>query len=144
MASLSPEEKVEFLVQLLATGEFTPDYDALAKIMGINTKSNAQHRLKAIVEADKRFTLQSSGGTTSVTDSGKAGNDKGTTDSAKKTGSARRGRKRTKAADLTDNDEESPSKAPKKDSIINIEDDEGAGGVDNGGSEEHIMNEDVI
>lgn len=130
MASLSPEEKVEFLLQVMATGEFAPDYDALAKVMGINNKSNAQRRLKAIVEADKRFILQSAGSSTSIKLSSKAGDAKETADVSKKTGSAKKGRKRTKAAGEA-NEDESPSKVAKKDQTVQVERDEVANGEGN-------------
>lgn len=144
MASLAPEDKIEFLIQLLATGEFAPDYDALAKTMGINNKSNAQRRLKAIVEADKRFILQSLGSATSVIESGNSGTPKGTADSGKKA-PAKRGRKRTKPADPAEENEESPSKAPREGPVINIEDDDvDTGDVDNGAAEQDYKNEDVV
>lgn len=63
MASLSVEEKLEFLLHILATcDEFKPNYGKTAKRLGINTTSNAQRRFKGIVEADKTFILQSNSG----------------------------------------------------------------------------------
>ena len=50
MASLSAEAKVEFLLTLLASSEFTPNYAIVAQKMGINTKANAQRRFKVIVK----------------------------------------------------------------------------------------------
>ena len=75
MASLAAEEKVEFLLQVLATSsDFTPDFGAIAKKTGINTNSNAQRMLKSIVEAEKRFVLQSQkGGQTKVIDTADGG-----------------------------------------------------------------------
>lgn len=60
MASLQSEEKVDFLLHMLATcDEFKPNYGALAKRLGINTNSNAQRRLKTIVESGDKFVLKS-------------------------------------------------------------------------------------
>lgn len=145
MASLSPEEKVEFLLQVLATGEFTPDYDTLAKVMGINNKSNAQRRLKAVVEADKRFILQSLGSSTSVKPSGKAGDAKDTPDAGKKTGSAKKGRKRTKPAGEV-NEDESPSKVSKKDRKVQSDgvEEVDANGNDDASMEQHDNDEEVV
>lgn len=144
MASLSPEEKVEFLLQVLATGEFTPDYDTLAKVMGINNKSNAQRRLKAVVEADKRFILQSLGSSTSIKPSGKAGDAKDTPDAGKKTASAKKGRKRNKPAGEI-NEDESPSKVSKKDRKVQSDGgDEANGDGNDDGVEQHNNGEEVV
>lgn len=71
MASKSPEEKVEFLLKVLATcTEFKPDYAQLKDAMGINTNANAQRQFKGIVEAGKMYTLESGGGQTRVIDNG--------------------------------------------------------------------------
>lgn len=143
MATLSPEEKVEFFINLLLTGEFTPNYGALAKEMDISTNANAQRRLKGIVEADKRFILKSEAGVVSVIKSGDAGDGKVDSDTSKKTPKSTKGRKRNKPA--TDDDDEehnkTPSKVfkktPKKDKKLS------EGGLDND-QEQLSQNKDVV
>lgn len=67
MASKSPEDKVEFLLKVLATcTEFKPNYNALKDATGINTASNAQRQFKGIVEASKQYILDSSKGSTRI------------------------------------------------------------------------------
>lgn len=61
MASLTPEEKIEFLLVVLADAEeFRPNYAAVARKLAINTPQNAQRRFKSIVEAGNKYSLQSS------------------------------------------------------------------------------------
>lgn len=145
MASLPAEEKVEFLLQVLATGAFEPDYDALAKRMGINTRSNAQRRLKGIVEADKGFILKSAGSTTSVVETGKSGDTQGSPVARKKATPAKKGRKRAKSIAEVENDEESRTKTVKKDHQAHDEDEveeHGAATVDSLGR--HSSSEEVV
>lgn len=114
MSSLSAEEKIEFLLQVLATGgEFSVDYGALAKKMGINTNSNAQRRLKSIVEGDKRFVLRSSGGTARVIKLNEADDTKIGPISRKRAqrSTSGKGRKHTKNSDV---DDEEGSEIPPK------------------------------
>lgn len=143
MASLSPEEKVEFLIQLLVTGEFTPNYGALAKRMGINNNSNTQRRLKSIVEADNRFTLRSSGGSVSIVESGQEGDSKDDSESAKKTTPSTRGRKRNKSVNRTEDSDGTPSKAAKKVRTVQIEEDGEGSGYVGDGLIEQSQNQDV-
>ncbi|KAK5941561.1 hypothetical protein PMZ80_005509 [Knufia obscura] len=110
MASLAPEEKVEFLLNVLATlPEFKPDYGALAAKTGINTNSNAQRKLKGIVEADKRFVLQSDRNGTKVIDTQDGG--EGSQPARVKTPKSR---KRTKKSEDGADDEGTPSKKGRK------------------------------
>lgn len=110
MASLSPEEKVEFLLNVLATmSEFKPDYGALAEKTGINTNTNAQRKLKSIVEAGKRYMLQSDKTGVRVIDTQNVG--EGEQQTSLQTPKSR---KRSKKADDGANDEGTPSKRGRK------------------------------
>jgi len=114
MASLSPEEKVEFLLNVLATSdEFKPNYGALAVKMGINTNQNAQRRLKGIVEAGKTYVLQCDKNSTRVIDAQESGNGEQASVPTPKS------KRRTKKAEARLDDEGTPSKkgrkAPKED-----------------------------
>lgn len=119
MATLPAEEKVEFLIQLIASlGDFKPNYGVLAEAMGINTNANAQRRFKGIVEADKKFVLQCSKDATSVVMAGDGDTGEGngdTTSTPKKTPASGKGRKRTKPANADDDEQtKTPSKVSKK------------------------------
>lgn len=122
MATLPAEEKVEFLIELLASmGDFKPNYAVLAETLGINTNANVQRRFKGIVEADKKFVLQCTKEGTSIVkvggNAGDAGEGKAdTTSTPKKTPASAKGRKRNKPATADDDDEQTktPSKVSKK------------------------------
>ena len=104
MASKSPEEKVEFLLKVLATcTEFKPDYAQLKDAMGINTNANAQRQFKSIVEAGKLYTLESGGGQTRVIDNG----------GEPVVPSPSKARKRTKKGSDDGEEEEKPVKKPR-------------------------------
>lgn len=63
MANAPDEEKAYFLLNALATSDgFQPNYAQLATAMGINNAHNAQRKFKTIVEAGKKFKLESGKG----------------------------------------------------------------------------------
>ncbi|KAK5949978.1 hypothetical protein OHC33_008939 [Knufia fluminis] len=112
MASLAPEEKVEFLLNVLATlPEFKPDYGALAAKTGINTNSNAQRKLKGIVEADKRFVLQREGSQPARVKTPKSRKrTKKSEDGADDEGTPSKKGRKTKAKDDNENEDEGETK----------------------------------
>lgn len=121
MASLSSEDKVDFLLHVLATvAEFKPDYGALAKRTGINTNANAQRRLKGVVEAGKRYVLQSDKTGAKVIDTRDVGESEQQTP-LQTPKSRKRTRKEKDGADC----EETPSKKGRK--LKAKEDEKGSG-----------------
>ncbi|KAJ9660093.1 hypothetical protein H2198_002790 [Neophaeococcomyces mojaviensis] len=115
MASLPSEEKTEFLLAILASvDEFKPNYTVVAERLGINTAHNAQRKFKSIVEADKKFTLQS--GKDSVRLIGKDSADGQPTTPAKSTQTAKAKTPKSNKRGKTDDEGESEkgSNSPKK------------------------------
>lgn len=113
MASLPVEEKLEFLLHVLATAhEFKPNYAAVAERLAINTTANAQRRFKGIVEGDKKFMLESKKDGTKVVENDKAGH--GDTSATKTTTKTPKSRKRSKKEDEDSEAEPTPTKKPRK------------------------------
>ncbi|KAK5074742.1 hypothetical protein LTR64_000947 [Lithohypha guttulata] len=142
MASLPIEEKVEFLLQILATAhEFKPNYGGLAQRLGINTNGNAQRRFKGIVEADNKFVLESGKDSTKVVEtngSREDGQENAAATTHSKTPKSRKRSKKieTKAdADVEESPTKKAKKSSKKEQVKKETDgeDEGEGEGDDGG-----------
>lgn len=136
MSTLSVEERIETLLTIMATAtEFKPDFAAAANALGLGNNSNVKSRFKSIVEADKKFILQSTKGCKSVTTVVMVDHEDGA--NGKTAPNAPKSKKRSKK-DIDGTDEEAPAaKRARKETTEGIKGVKPEDDIDTKGKAEH-------